>query len=462
MKKINLTIEDIFNLPSAVIYNPDVFENIFHVSIDSRNIKRKTLFIAIKGERLDGHNFLDQAIKSGASSILINENYLNRIPEYNLTVITVKDTILALGDIAKIWRKKLKAKVIGITGSAGKTTTKEILASLLSEKLRVKKTIANNNNHIGVPLTILSANEEHNVLVAELGTNHFGEITYTAPILSPDYALITNIGDSHLEYLKNRKGVLKEKSSLFIETIKNRGKVFINKDDVLLKNFGKSFKNKISYSLLEKADYRSKILSYDNYARPEIEIKFKNQDIKIKLPLSGNANVANYLSAFSIASELGLGINNILKGTKKLKPFEKRLDIKNHKKFTLINDTYNANPDSMRSSLDLLSKIRNRKRKIAILGDMFELGKESRTKHQELAKFTNELKFDEVYTIGSMMKVFNKKLNKKNSFHNHFSDRKELKSLLREIKIDDSAILIKGSRGMKMEEFVSVLESRKN
>jgi UDP-N-acetylmuramoyl-tripeptide--D-alanyl-D-alanine ligase len=462
MKKINLTIEDIFDLPSAVIYNPDSFRNIFHVSIDSRNIKKNTLFIAIKGERLDGHNFIDQAVNNGASAILINENYLKRIHEYDLTVITVKDTTLALGDIAKIWRKKLKAKVVGITGSAGKTTTKEILATLLSEKFRVNKTIGNNNNHIGVPLTILSTNEKQNVLIAELGTNHFGEIAYTSKIVSPNYALITNIGHSHLEYLKNRKGVLKEKSSLLSETIKNKGKVFINNDDALLKNLGNSIKNKITYSFSQKSDYKGKIRGYDKYARPEVEIKSKKEFVKIKLPLSGEANVKNYLAAFSVASELGVGINKILEGTKKLKSVERRLDIKSYIKFTLINDTYNANPDSMRSSLHLLSKIKNRKKKIAILGDMFELGKQSKTKHQELANYTNNLKFDEVYTIGSMMKLFDKTLDKKISIHNHFSDRKDLKDLLNEIKLDDSAILIKGSRGMKMEEFVSVLEARRN
>jgi UDP-N-acetylmuramoyl-tripeptide--D-alanyl-D-alanine ligase len=462
MKKISLTIEDIFNIPSAVIYNPDAFKNIFHVSINSRNIKKKALFIAIRGERFDGHNFIDQAVSRGASAILINKNYVKSIKDYDLTVIAVKNTTLALGDIAKIWRKKLKAKVIGITGSAGKTTTKEILATLLAEKFKVSKTISNYNNHIGVPLTILSTNEKHDVLVAELGTNHFGEIAYTAPIAAPNYGLITNIGDSHLEYLKNRKGVLREKSSLLRETIKNKGKVFINNDDPLLKNFGKTIKNKITYSLHDKADYSGKIILFDKNARPEVEFKSKKHSVKIKLPLSGDTNVTNYMAAFSIASELGVGISKILKATEKIKSVNKRLEIKNYKKFILINDTYNANPDSMRSSLNLLFKIRNRKRKIAILGDMFELGKESKIKHQALANYINKLMFDEVYTIGTMMKLFDKKLNNKITTHHHFSNRKNLEDLLNKIQLDNSAILIKGSRGMKMEEFVSVLESRKN
>jgi UDP-N-acetylmuramoyl-tripeptide--D-alanyl-D-alanine ligase len=211
LKKVQLNIEDIFNIPNAVIYEPDTFKNISYVSIDSRKIKKSTLFIAMKGERFDGHDFMNTAIENGAAAVLINERKLNRFNNVKVPIITAKDTTLALGDIARVWRTKLNAKIIGITGSSGKTTVKNMLAELLSEKFRVNKTESNNNNHIGVPLTILNTNENHQVLVAELGTNHFGEIPYTANILSPDYSLITNIGDSHLEFLKSRNGVWKEK-----------------------------------------------------------------------------------------------------------------------------------------------------------------------------------------------------------------------------------------------------------
>ena len=228
MKKVQLNIEDLFNIPTAVIYEPDKMKKINYVSIDSRKIKPDTLFIAIKGNHFDGHNFVKDAIKKGASAILINEKRLNHFDNVKVPVVTVKDTELALGEIAKVWRKKLNAKIIGITGSSGKTTVKDMLSEMLSYKYRVNKTEANNNNHIGVPLTILNTNETHQVLIAELGTNHFGEIPYTASILSPDYSLITNIGDSHLEFLKTKNGVWKEKSFLFEETIKNGGKVFLN------------------------------------------------------------------------------------------------------------------------------------------------------------------------------------------------------------------------------------------
>ena len=462
MKKIQLNIEDIFNIPTAVIYNPDMFKSVYHVSIDSRNIRKNTLFIAIKGERFDGHDFIDEVIKKGAVAVVVNEKNFKKLSEIEIPVITVNDTTKALGDVAKIWRSKLKAKVIGITGSAGKTTTKEILAALLSQKFKVNKTTANNNNHIGVPLTILSTTEKHNVLVAELGTNHFGEIPYTAPIANPDYALITNIGDSHLEFLKNRKGVLKEKSALLNEAIKRDGKVFINNDDKLLKEFGKKIKNKITFGLDEKADFKAKVIGYDKLVKPQVEIKNKKNIFISSLPVSGEKNVLNFTAAFAIASEIGLTNSQIQKAVRKIKSYSKRLEVKNLKRFTLINDTYNANPDSMKSSLDILDKIGSREKKIAVLGDMFELGAESKLKHLELSTYINKIKVDQVYSIGKMMKLMNQKLNGKTKVHQHFTDRESLKSFLKKLNVNNSAVLVKGSRGMKMEEFVSVLETRKN
>ena len=249
MKKIRLTLEDIFEIPGAVIYNPDNYSSVSSVSIDSRKIKRNSLFVAIKGEKFDGHDFIRDVIKKGAAAVMLNENRYKNFKDLDLPVITVKDTIISYGDLAKTWRRKLNAKVIGITGSAGKTSTKEMIASLLKEKYKVNKTILNNNNHIGVPLTILSTNEKHEVLVLELGTNHFGEISYTSEIAEPDYAFITNIGNSHLEFLKNKKGVLKEKIALFKATKNNKGTLFVNYDDPLLKKSCQNYKNKVSYCI---------------------------------------------------------------------------------------------------------------------------------------------------------------------------------------------------------------------
>ena len=228
MSAVRITLEDLFNLPASEIVNPDNYKAVSKISIDSRMINKGSLFIAIKGEKFDGHNFVREVIKNGASAVVIERKKYSQFRDLDIPVILVDKTVDALGGLAKVWRSKLNAKVVSITGSAGKTTTKDIIGTLLSEKYKTKKTSGNNNNHIGVPLTILSADKNDEVLVLEHGTNHFGEIDYTANIAQPDYALITNIGTSHLAFLKNKRGVLKEKKSLFDVTAKRDGTLLIN------------------------------------------------------------------------------------------------------------------------------------------------------------------------------------------------------------------------------------------
>ena len=459
MKKVQLNIEDIFNIPNAVIYEPDTFKNISYVSIDSRKIKKSTLFIAMKGERFDGHDFMNKAIENGAAAVLINERKLNRFNNVKVPIITAKDTTLALGDIARVWRTKLNAKIIGITGSSGKTTVKNMLAELLSEKFRVNKTESNNNNQIGVPLTILNTNENHQVLVAELGTNHFGEIPYTANILSPDYSLITNIGDSHLEFLKSKNGVWKEKSFLFEETIRNGGKVFLNYDDPIIKAKHSGKGKHISYGFSGKVDVLGKIKSFTDDGRPVIDITYRKKNCEITLPLHGEQSAKNFLACSAVALELGLTIDEIKKSVKRLKPPAGRLDVQRLRKFILIDDTYNANPDSTKASIELVGRIKSFKRKILFLGDMLELGIHSLKLHQGLKDVILKSGIDEVYTIGSKMKYLNKKLIKTSLITEHFTDRNELIARIKKLNFNDAVILVKGSRGMRMEEFVSKIKN---
>ena len=303
MKKLNLTLNDFFELPTAIIYNAEKLNPVTSVSIDSRNVLKSSLFVAIQGDNLDGHKFVKQAIKNGSSVIIIDEKRFKEFSDLMIPFITVSDTTEALGRLAKVWRNKLRAKVIGITGSNGKTSTKEMLSELLSQKYIVNKTIANHNNHIGVPMTIFSTNQKHDILVAELGTNHFGEIKYTAEILQPDFALITNIGDSHLEFLKNRKGVLKEKSFLFNITEARGGTLIINNDDKLLKETGKKLKKKLSYSLSSSnSDVKGKIIGYAENGRPIITVEYNNRKMNFEIPLYGENNAKNFIasSLFSI------------------------------------------------------------------------------------------------------------------------------------------------------------------
>lgn len=459
MKKVHLNIEDIFNLPGSVIFEPDKLKNINYVSIDSRKIKPNTLFIALKGERFDGHNFANDAIKNGAAAIVINKKRLNQFNDVKVPIVTVKETKLALGDIARIWRKKINAKIIGITGSSGKTTVKDMLAELLSEKYKVNKTEANNNNHIGVPLTILNTNEAHQVLVAELGTNHFGEIPYTASILSPDYSLITNIGDSHLEFLKTKNGIWKEKSFLFEETISNGGKVFLNYDDPIIKEKHSRGGKRTSYGFSGRVDVKGKINFYTEDGKPIIGITYKKKNYEFILPIYGEQSAKNFLAACTVALEMGLSIEQIKNAVEKLKAPSGRLDVQRYKNFILIDDTYNANPDSTKAAIELVGRIKSFKKKILFLGDMLELGDSSIKLHKGLKDAIINSRIDEVYTIGSNMNYLYKEFDKRNLFAKHFNKIDALKSHIKNLNFDNSVILVKGSRGMKMEEFVSEIKN---
>lgn len=458
MKKIKLTLNDFFNLPDAEIFNPDRFKDITSVSIDSRKIGKNCLFIAIKGERFDGHDFIEEVVKKKVSAVMINKNQLKRFSDLEIPLITVKDTTKSLGDIASVWRDKLNAKVIGITGSAGKTTTKEIIAAILSVRYRVHKTTGNNNNHIGVPLTLLNAKARHQILIVEQGTNHFGEIKYTAKISKPDLALITNIGYSHIEFLKDRNGVLKEKSELLKITVQRGGVAFINNDDDLLRKFGKRLKRKITFGFNDFSDYQANILNIDKTGRAIISIKYGKKLFQTKLPIAGEQNAKNFLAAFAIAKELGLSDKQILKGLKRIKSVNKRLEIKKFKDTIIINDSYNANPDSMKASLNLLSKMKPSYKKVAVLGDMFELGNQSTKLHKEIGSFINELKLDAVYTLGKFSENITNTLNGRVPVKKHFKEKKNLISSLKRSQLKKTVVLIKGSRGMKMEEIYSALE----
>ncbi len=459
MKKLSITLGDLFNLPTAVIYNPDGYNSAESVVIDSRNIVKGSFFVAVKGERFDGHDFVKEAVKKGVSSVMINESKYDEFKNLSLPLITVKNTTQALGGLAGIWRKKLNTKVIALTGSAGKTTTKEILSVLLGEKFSVNKTQANNNNHIGVPLTILSTNDKHDILILEIGTNHFGEVAYSAGIARPDYALITNIGNSHLEFLKNKKGVLKEKIELFNITASDKNYLVVNNDDPLLANSLPGYSKKFSYGFKISSDVEGKIMGYGDYGNPIIEVKYKNKTIKQIIPVYGEQSAKNYLAAVAVAFKLGVSKTEIEKATEKIKAFDKRLNVKKNKNYLLIDDTYNANPESMKSSIELLGKVKKFERKIAVLGDMFELGEDSEMQHKSLAKVLTKNKVEKVFTIGKFMKKLDDELNTDKIFHKHFNSRENLKSNLIKQDLKGSVILVKGSRGMRMEEFVKAIES---
>lgn len=460
MSKVKITLEDLFNLPGSQLYNPDPFNYALHVSTDTRTIKPNSIFFALKGDNFDGHNFVREAVKKGAAAVIINRNKLRHFDDIDCTIVTVKNTVISYGDLAKVWRSRLSAKVIGITGSNGKTTTKEMAAALLSKHYRVSKTLSNNNNHIGVPLTIFSTNEKHNYLILELGTNHFGEIAYTSAIASPDISVITNIGDSHLEFLKDRKGVAKEKLALLDITDSKKGKVLINIDDKILNKKADYYKNKVTFGFNNPADIKGEILKSDRSNLPIVKVIKGKTSFKVELPVYGNSNAKNFLIAAAIALESGLTKSQILEGVSQIKAVDKRLNVKDINGFTLVNDTYNANPESMKAALKFVNSLNSGKKKVVILGDMFELGEKGVEAHKELSIHIKKNKINEVYTIGKLMKNLSDELRKTKILNKHFISRDSLSKYIMSADFENGIILVKGSRGMKMEDFVRILETR--
>jgi UDP-N-acetylmuramoyl-tripeptide--D-alanyl-D-alanine ligase len=459
MSRAIFHISDLFELTGAVIYNPDSYKSVSSFGIDSRKIKKGSIFVAIRGKNFDGHNFVKNALNNGAQAVIIDQKRLGEFDDIDSTIVTVLDTVKAFGELAKVKRVKLNYTVTGITGSNGKTSTKEFASQILSEKFKVTKTSVNNNNHIGVPLTISEAKLNDKVLVLELGTNHPGEIKYTAEIAQPNVALITNIGQAHLQYLKDRESVLEEKSALFETTAKRDGKILLNTDDPLLKKLKRKYKNVTTFGFKGKPDIKGKVIEYDRNGYPTISVAYKNKALQFKPYIIGDAALQNIFNGVVIALALGLNKKEILSGIKKLKNIPGRFDVINFEKFVLIDDTYNSSPESILAGIRSIKRIKSHKQKIVILGDIFELGKRSEEIHRGLAEGINKLKPTLVLTLGKMMRFTSEGLSVENK---HFTNIRSLLSYIRKMDFDNSVIFVKGSRGMKMERVVEFIKETEN
>ena len=457
MKKISITLQDIFDLPGAEIVHPELLKPINMVSIDSRTVKKGGLYVAIKGEKHDGHTFVESAFENGASAVMIKSSQYKKFSHLEKPLILVSDTVKSLGDLAKVWRSKLDAMVIAITGSNGKTGTKDYAATILSSLGKVTATVANNNNHIGVPLTLFSAKGTDQYVVAEAGTNHFGEIPYTAAIAQPDIALITNIGDSHLEFLQDRKGVLKEKSALFDAAAAHGGLVVVNIDDPLLKKLVKRYPKVMTYGTSDGADVKGVIDGPDAFGKTTLTIQYKKKKAVLIPPVAGWHNAFNVLAACAAALAAGAGLDALKKGVAKLKAPKQRLNITELKSLVLIDDTYNANPASMKAGIEFAAAIYPEKRRYLVLGDMFELGADAVVRHQELAKLKAFKNITMTLTVGKSMLHLNEALVKKGMDAKHFSSPAKLLSFLSKSDFQNAVVLVKGSRGMKMETYVPAI-----
>ncbi|WRP06843.1 UDP-N-acetylmuramoyl-tripeptide--D-alanyl-D-alanine ligase [Rossellomorea aquimaris] len=429
------------------------------VSIDTRKIEDANLFVPFKGENVDGHRFVRNAIENGASAALWDINVPN--PPEDIPVIVVEDPLLALQSLANQYRHELDLKVVGITGSNGKTTTKDIVANLLSVKYRVHKTQGNYNNHIGLPLTILSLPQDSEVAVLEMGMSGFGEIELLSEISQPDAAIITNIGESHLQDLGSREGIAKAKLEI-VKGLKSDGLFAYYGDEPLLQDgvqalnlkhvetFGRNESNTI---------YPTKIYMDNKGSRFETSLA---EGETFFLPVLGQHNIHNALAGILIARKFGLSVDEMKEGLQSLKLTQMRMEMVEGKKGeSIINDAYNASPTSMKAAIQLVSELEGFHTKILVLGDMLELGDQEEEFHQEIGQLINPVKIQHVFTFGPLGGFIGKGAlenfspDRVHSFTDKDSLTKELSSFI----TGEELVLFKASRGMKLEEVIDGLKS---
>jgi len=421
---------------SSELYN--YFKESSSVSTDTRLINKGSIFFALKGQNYDGNKFAEEAIKNGASYAVIDDQSLN-----NPKFIKVKNVLKSLQDLSKFHRSKLlKTKIIALTGSNGKTTTKELISEVLKKKYKIISTIGNLNNHIGVPLTLLRIKQNTEIAIVEMGANHLNEIKLLTDLINPDFGLITNFGKAHLEGFGSIEGVIKGKSELYDFLIKNDKKAFINNDDYIQNQF---IGNKISFSKEDKSNYIFKEVKDTNYAG------LNYNDFIVDSKLTGNYNYHNIAFATSVGLYFNISIEKIKEAISNYIPSNNRSQIIKKNNKLIILDAYNANPTSMISAINSL--IEKQGKKSVILGDMFELGNQSEKEHHDLIDFCVKNNFENIFLIG------NEFFKQKDKFEIPFfyKTKDELNKHIKKFPITSKYILIKGSRVMRMENLINFI-----
>ena len=414
------------------------------ITIDSRNVPKNSLFFALKGENFDGNKYSTQAIEKGASYAIVDNKKYCTTKQH----ILVENVLETLQDLANEHRRKLYIPIIAITGTNGKTTTKELINTVLSEKYTTYATLGNYNNHIGVPLTLLSMDKNTEIGIIEMGANHIGEIDLLCKITDPNYGLITNIGTAHIEGFGSFEGVISAKTELYKFIEKTKGTIFLNSDNKILTN--ELAKQKIiTYGTNISSETKGNIINSDPFIN--IDYTTKAQTYKIKTKLIGKYNLENILAAISIGNYFNVSTEQIIKAIENYSPTNNRSQLLKTENNTLILDLYNANPSSMSAALENFKEL-SAENKVLILGDMLELGKVTNTEHKKIIKLAEKYLFKEVYLVGE---VFNK-INSVKNFRS-YTNVDDLKKHLSENIQKNKTILIKGSRGIHLEEVISML-----
>lgn len=429
------------------------------VSIDSRTIQEGELFVAIKGDRFDGHDFVPEVMKKGAWGAMVERTVLeNRFSSLGglKNILPVEDTLYALQEMAYLHRRKFAIPVVGITGSNGKTTTKEMLAGILKQKGPVLKNEGNQNNHIGVPLTLLKLDSRHTAAAVEMGMSALGEIDMLARLAGPDVGVITNIGPAHLEFLKGLDMVAQAKGEL-LDHLKDDGTAVLNADDHYFETLKKRLTGRVlSFGIDNKADVRATAVGQKKDFT-DFTIQSDDSKVNVRLRAVGKHNIYNALAAAAAARAVGMPLDAVMQGLNAFVPVAMRSEMKVVRGRTVLADYYNANPASMEAALATLISLQSGKKTIAVLGDMLELGESAADAHRALGATVARLKVDLMITIGALAKYTAQGAidngMRKNRVHEAGSPA-EAAVLLKKHSRPGDAVLIKGSRGMKMEKIL--------
>ena len=420
------------------------------VEHDSRKVKEGALFLCIKGERSDGHNYANKAYELGAVCCLAEQE----LPDAKGPYVLVESTLIALKALGAYYRSLFTIPVVGITGSVGKTSAKEMIASALSAKFNICKTEANLNNEIGVPLTLLNMREEHEAAVIEMGISDFGEMTRLGQMVRPDLCVMTNIGYCHLECLGDLNGVLKAKSEVFAQ-MNEKGIAVVNGDDALLSAFDPGLK-KITYGTEANNDLRAVNIKDSGTDGIDCDIQTMDSTFAVHIPAFGSHMVLAALAAVAVSKELGLTEEEIANGLLQYEPVGGRANVTNTENYTVINDCYNANPNSVRAALTSLTGLNGRN--VAILGDMFELGADSDVLHESIGVFAAEKGVDLLICCGENSKhIYQGFIKTTDKEAYHFTNRDTMITTLPTFLEKGDNILVKASHGMHYDAVVDAL-----
>lgn len=425
------------------------------VTTDSRTVTEGCLFVAIKGERADGHDFAAQVMENGAAAVLAERD----LGWSDRPYILVGSTLDAVRDIAEFYLKQLDIPVVGITGSVGKTSTKEMIASVLSRKYRVLKTEGNFNNELGLPLTVFRLREEDQIAVLEMGISHFGEMHRLAKIARPDTCVMTNIGWAHLENLGDRDGILRAKSEI-MDFLRDDGKIVLNGDDDKLQKVRTGTHTRLSFGLGASNDVRADEICPHGFEGTSCRIHTGEGSFDVKIPIPGIHMVYNALAGASVGLLYGIGPEEIRKGIESCQTLAGRFHVIRTGKGVIVDDCYNANPASMKASLEVLQS--GAGRRVAVLGDMGELGPEEASLHEKVGEAAGAMDIDAVYCAGPLSENLVRgartadRDGKKDI--RHFASREDLEKALPELIRENDTILVKASHYMQFEKIVSELQ----